>query len=98
MSDLICLACFKSKPEMFERLESELIKLVHLTRQEEGCVTYTLNYSAECKHTLLVVEHFKSKEDFEDHSQQPYLKNFIAKLPLLTERVSVQVCESVVTL
>ena len=42
-----------------------------------------------------MIEKFKSKADFDFHSKQDYLKQFIDLIPSLTDSVNVNVCEAV---
>jgi len=80
---------------MLNKLEEELKKLIPLTRGENGCLDYTMNYSGECKNTIIMIEQFKDKEAFDHHTQQSYLNEFIKKLPDLIEEASVHLCRDI---
>lgn len=95
MADFICIAEFISKENKSNELRAELSKLVAPTLQEAGCLSYALHRSVECEKTYTMIERFKSKADFDFHSNQNYLKQFIDLIPVLVESVNVSVCETV---
>lgn len=95
MSSNFCIAQFKSKPGLFNQLESEIKKLVPLSRSEAGCLSYTMNYSSDCDRTIIILEHFIDKDSYTSHSQQWYLKDFAKCLPDLIEDASIYLCGEV---
>ena len=74
--EIICIAQFIAKEEKKDQLKLSLIELLEPTRNENGCLSYTLHENIENPNILTVIENFKNKEAFDLHGQQPYLVNF----------------------
>lgn len=98
MSIFICIAEFKSKKGCAQQLRDALNKLIDPSLREDGCIKYTLNLSDNDSDTMTMIEFFKSRRDFEYHTQQAYLQDFMKCVPELTESVSVYVCDSAIQL
>ena len=47
MSQLTIIANIHAKPDQIEKVKAALLKLVPITRAEEGCLTYTLHQNNE---------------------------------------------------
>jgi quinol monooxygenase YgiN len=89
MPEIVCIAEFISKDGQEAELRKHLQGLIAPTRAEQGCLSYALHRSVDCDKTYTMIERFKSKADFDFHSQQDYLLQFIQIAPNLTASTSV---------
>ena len=80
MSDqkLTIVATILANKEHTTFLKSELIKLVELTRAEDGCINYTLNQDNENQNLFLIYENWESKAHWEKHIQSDHIKSYRA--------------------
>ena len=76
MSQFICLAEFIARPGKVQELIDHLSLLISPTTQEKGCISYALHQDLHQSEKLTMIEIFKSKEDFDFHSTQPYIDDF----------------------
>lgn len=76
MANFLCIAQFVAKPGKETELLHALSTLLASTRAEAGCIDYELHQNVEHPGQFTMFECFKSKEDFDFHSIQPYLKHF----------------------
>lgn len=67
MSPLIVIAKVVANKESVEQLKSELLKLVAPTRQEEGCISYTLHQDNEDSSVFIFYETWQSLVHLERH-------------------------------
>lgn len=74
------LAFFKAKQGKGKALEKILLTLVRPTRSEPGNIAYVLHRSTENPDELVFDEIFTSIHAFEEHAQQPYIKNLNARI------------------
>jgi quinol monooxygenase YgiN len=95
MAEIVCIAEFVSKEGLQNELQAQLQSLIAPTRAESGCLSYALHRAIECDKTFTMIERFKSKADFDFHSQQDYLKQFIQVAPSLTDSIKVSLSEAV---
>jgi quinol monooxygenase YgiN len=68
-----------------EALKAELLQLVAETRQEAGCITYTLHQSPKDPTMFVMYENWASKDAINAHSKMPHFSAFVAKMPSLCE-------------
>ncbi|MHA2098971.1 MAG: putative quinol monooxygenase [Candidatus Kariarchaeaceae archaeon] len=54
------------------------------SRNEEGCVLFDIKESEENPNTFLYIEAFKTREDYEFHSNQYYLVEYREKIKHMT--------------
>lgn len=76
MAHFICIAQFISKPGKEQDLIKALSALLAPTRAEPGCISYDLQQDLQQPRILTMIEFFKSKEAFEQHTTQDYLTHF----------------------
>ncbi|NTW52528.1 MAG: antibiotic biosynthesis monooxygenase [Chlorobiaceae bacterium] len=67
MSQLTVIATVVAEKESAEQLKSELLKLVAPTRQEEGCISYTLHQDNEDPAVFIFHETWQSPVHLERH-------------------------------
>ncbi len=79
-------AILKSKRESIQDLKSILDNMVLNTRKEEACEKYELQQSLDEETIFIFHEIWKSKEGLDVHNQQPYIQEFVEKVPELLEK------------
>ncbi len=82
---LTVLARIKAKPDKLQQTESTLTGLIAPTREEPGCISYTLHQSNDDPCVFVFVEVWKSQPDLDAHLQKPHLQAFIAEAGELLE-------------
>ncbi|WP_162266528.1 putative quinol monooxygenase [Vibrio tritonius] len=87
---LTCVAVFAAREGKAQQLKEILDNLVIHTRKEPGCLSYEVFTSTENNQRFLVNELYKSKADFEYHSNTPYLKALQRELPKLAEEADIR--------
>ncbi len=93
MAELVCVAEFVSKEGKDVELRELLQGLIAPTRAEAGCLSYALHRAVDCEKTYTMIERFKSKADFDFHSEQAYLQKVIQIAPSLTDSIKVKLSE-----
>ncbi|MFC0343151.1 putative quinol monooxygenase [Epilithonimonas hispanica] len=78
-------AILKSNKESIQDLKSILDNMVLNTRKEEACEKYELQHSLDDETVFIFHEIWKSKEGLDAHNQQPYIQEFVEKVPDLLE-------------
>lgn len=87
---LTVLARVKAKAEKLQQVEKTLAGLIGPTRQEPGCISYTLHQSNDDPCVFVFVEVWRSQADLDEHLQKPYLQAFVAEAgELLAEPLDV---------
>ncbi|WP_312823509.1 putative quinol monooxygenase [Epilithonimonas sp.] len=79
-------AILKSKKESIQDLKSIFDNMVLNTRKEEACEKYELQQSLDDETVFIFHEIWKSKEGLDAHNQQPYIQEFVEKVPDLLEK------------
>jgi len=79
-------AILKSKKESIQDLKSILDNMVLNTRKEEACEKYELQQSLDDETVFIFHEIWKTKEGLDAHNQQPYIQEFVEKVPDLLEK------------
>jgi len=79
-------AILKSKKDKIQGLKSILDNMVLNTRKEEACEKYELQQSLDDETVFIFHEIWKSKEGLDAHNQQPYIQEFVEKVPDLLEK------------
>ncbi|WPC75208.1 putative quinol monooxygenase [Vibrio porteresiae] len=87
---LTCVAVFAAREGKAQQLKEVLDDLVVHTRKEPGCLSYEVFTSTEDSQRFLVNELYKSKADFEFHSNTSYLKALKSALPKLVEEADIR--------
>lgn len=79
-------AILKSKKDKIQELKLILDNMDLNTRKEEACEKYELQQSLDDETVFIFHEIWKSKEGLDAHNQQPYIKEFVEKVPELLEK------------
>jgi len=75
MSKLTIVANIKAKEENVEFVKTELLKLIDVTRAEEGCLQYDLHQDNENKASFMFYESWASRELCLAHMDSKFLKD-----------------------
>lgn len=78
-------ALVKSKAGKAEELKAILTNMVVQSRKEVACIQYDLHQSTEDENLFIFHEEWTSAAGLAEHNQQPYLTEFAAVAPDLTE-------------
>jgi len=90
------IATLKAKAGQEEALQQELLALIPITRQEEGCLNYDLHRSTEDPAVFVFHENWTSKAALDAHLARPHLTAFMGKADtLLAEPPRVELFERV---
>ncbi|WP_254442621.1 putative quinol monooxygenase [Ruegeria arenilitoris] len=71
MAKLTIVANIKANPSKIDLVKAELIKLIEVTRTEEGCVNYDLHQDNENPAHFLFYENWQSRELWQAHMKPP---------------------------
>lgn len=74
MKEIIINVVLKAKSGKGEMLRAELLNLVEASRNEDGCIQYTLHESVENKDTFVFYERWKDEEALAFHINTEHYK------------------------
>lgn len=80
MPDVIVIATAKAKPGKENELERALHEVAKPTRQQPGCMRFSLYRSEDDPGVIVGVERWKSKADHERHLQGPHFQKLAAAM------------------
>lgn len=78
MSKLTVVANIKAKSDSIALVKAELLKLIDVTRSEEGCINYDLHQDNENPAHFLFYENWASRELWQTHMNNQHLKDYMA--------------------
>ena len=78
MSKLTIVANIKAKSDKTDLVKAELLKLIDVTRAEEGCLQYDLHQDNENPANFLFYENWESREFWQTHMNSQSLKDYMA--------------------
>jgi quinol monooxygenase YgiN len=78
------LAEVQARPGKTEELRKATLPLIQLVRSDPTNLVYFFQEDRERPGHFLFYEIFSTKDDFEAHNNQPYVRTWFAKLPQLT--------------
>ncbi|MBQ4889052.1 antibiotic biosynthesis monooxygenase [Shewanella sp. MMG014] len=78
MSKLTIVANIIAKADKVELVKAELVKLIDVTRAEEGCINYDLHQDNENPAHFLFYENWQSRELWQTHMNNTHLADYIA--------------------
>lgn len=88
MAELTVVARVLSKEAALEEVKAELVKLVAPTRQEKGCITYTLHQDQQNPCLFIFYENWENAACLESHLQSSHFKAYIAAVEgLIADKV-----------
>ena len=77
MTTLTIVAKIEANIDQVELVKAELIKLIELTRQEEGCLQYDLHQDNERPEIFVFYENWQSRELWQAHMNNEHLKEYM---------------------
>ncbi len=77
MKKLTIVARILAKPEKRDFVKSELLKLIAVTRAEEGCINYDLHQDNENENLFLFHENWESYELWQQHMGNAHLAAYV---------------------
>tara|TARA_R100000365_G_C2712152_1_gene47226 strand:+ start:321 stop:683 length:363 start_codon:yes stop_codon:yes gene_type:complete len=78
MSKLTIVANITANADKIELVKAELLKLVPITRAEEGCINYDLHQDNENPAHFTFYENWESRELWQTHMGAPHLAAYMA--------------------
>lgn len=77
MAKLTIVANIIAKEDKVELVKAELLKLIDITRAEEGCINYDLHQDNENLAHFLFYENWESRELWLTHMDNQHLKDYM---------------------
>ncbi|GAB5387452.1 MAG: putative quinol monooxygenase [Alphaproteobacteria bacterium] len=77
MPRLTIVANIHAQPDQIELVKSELLKLVPVTRKEDGCINYDLHQDNDDPAHFMFHENWESREQWQTHMQAPHLAAYM---------------------
>lgn len=74
---LTIIAKILAKEEKRDFVKEELLKLIEITRKEEGCINYDLHQDNENSNLFLFHENWESRELWQTHMNTVHLAEYI---------------------
>ncbi|WP_220720389.1 putative quinol monooxygenase [Agarivorans litoreus] len=78
MAKLTIVANIKAKADKIELVKAELLKLIDITRAEEGCINYDLHQDNENPAHFVFYENWESRELWQTHMGNTHLAEYMA--------------------
>ncbi|TWU37130.1 putative quinol monooxygenase [Novipirellula artificiosorum] len=78
MANLTIVANIKAKADKMELVKAELLKLIDVTRAEEGCVQYDLHQDHENPAHFMFFENWETRDLWQAHMGGQPLKDYLA--------------------
>jgi len=78
MSKLTIVANIHAKADQIDLVKAELLKLVPITRAEEGCINYDLHQDNENPAHFTFYENWESRDLWQTHMSAPHLAAYMA--------------------
>ncbi|MCT8987018.1 putative quinol monooxygenase [Shewanella phaeophyticola] len=78
MSQLTIVANIKAKADKIELVKAELLKLVEVTRTEEGCINYDLHQDNANPAHFMFYENWQSRELWQAHLDNQHIAEYVA--------------------
>jgi len=78
MTQLTIVANIHANADKIDLVKSELMKLIPITRSEEGCINYDLHQDNENPAHFTFYENWESRELWQEHMNAPHLAAYLA--------------------
>ncbi len=78
MTKLTIIANITAKEGKIDLVKSELIKLIDVTRAEDGCVNYDLHQDIQNPAHFMFYENWETRALWEKHMGNQHLKDYLA--------------------
>lgn len=85
MPDVIVIATAKARPDKEKDLERALREVAQPTRQQPGCVRFSLYRSEHNPSVIVGVERWTSKADHDRHLRGPHFQKLAAAMGTIIE-------------
>ncbi|SHG78349.1 putative quinol monooxygenase [Ferrimonas marina] len=86
MAKLTVVASITAHEDKIDLVKSELLKLIDVTRAEEGCINYDLHQDNDNPAHFLFYENWTTRELWQAHSSNQHLKDYLAATEGAIER------------
>jgi len=77
MSQLTIVASIKANADKIELVKAELLKLIEITRAEEGCINYDLHQDNENPAHFMFYENWQTRELWKTHMNNQHLADYM---------------------
>ena len=77
MANLTIIAQIRAKADKVELVKAELLKLIEITRAEEGCIQYDLHQDYDSPAHFVFYENWSSRKLWQDHMSAPHLAAYM---------------------
>ena len=77
MTQLTIVANIKAKPDKVDLVKTELLKLITMTRNEQGCVNYDLHQDNDNPAQFIFYENWETHELWQAHMGNVHLKEYM---------------------
>jgi len=77
MEKLTIIANIYAKSDSIDKVKAELLKLIDLTRAEEGCLQYDLHQDNENLAHFTFYEKWENRDLWQKHMNNDHLKNYM---------------------
>jgi quinol monooxygenase YgiN len=94
-SQLTVVAKVVAKPDTIEAVASQLMKLIAPTRQEQGCIEYTLHRDNQDPAIFIFYETWESQAALEQHMNSGHFKAYIGAVDGMIEDKAVHLMTKV---
>lgn len=74
---LTIIANVKVKPKAIEAVKSQMMALVHLSIEEEGCIKYNLHQDHKAENHFMFYEIWETKALWKQHLKREHVTNFV---------------------
>ena len=78
MTKLTIVANIIAKPDHIDLVKAELLKLIDITRAEQGCVNYDLHQDNDNPAHFTLYENWESRELWQTHMGNQHLADYMA--------------------
>jgi len=78
LANLTIVANIKAKADKIELVKTELMKLIDLTRTEQGCINYDLHQDNESTAHFMFYENWETRELWQTHMGSEHLKAYLS--------------------
>lgn len=89
MAKLTIVANITAKADQVDLVKSELMKLIDITRAEEGCINYDLHQDNENPAHFMFFENWASRELWQAHMGAQHLADYLAATESAVEAFTV---------
>jgi quinol monooxygenase YgiN len=77
MTQLTIVANITAKSDKIDLVKAELLKLIDITRAEEGCINYDLHQDIENPAHFMFYENWASRELWQAHMEGQHLADYL---------------------